>query len=143
MICGVVFACGNVATFPKTNPIREAIVTRSSDTVKAATWKQHFDRFHLSGLSVQRFCNLNKLSVHSFQYWAKRLEATGQRRHSTKPVLTSGSEANSKSMLTIQFGANVEIRIPTDQLDTIKSVLLCCASAQSDSGSFRSVLVRD
>ena len=125
-----------------TNPTREAIVTRSSDPVKAATWKQHFDRFQLSGLSVRRFCNLNKLSVHSFQYWAKRLEATSQRRHSTKPVLTS-DEPNSKPMLTIQFGANVEIRIPTDQLDTIKSVLLCCASAQSDSGSFRSVLVRD
>ena len=143
MICGVVFACGNVATFSNANPIREAIVTRSSDPVKAATWKQHFDRFKLSGLSVHRFCNLNKLSVHSFQYWAKRLEGTSQRRPSTKPVLTSGSEADSKSVLTIQFGANVEIRIPTDQLDTIKSVLLCCASAQSDLGSFRSVLVRD
>ena len=94
------------------------------------------------GLSVRRFCNLNKLSVHSFQYWAKRLVGTSQRWHSTMPVLTS-DEPNSKPMLTIQFGANVEIRIPTDQLDTIKSVLLCCASAQSDSGSFRSVLVRD
>lgn len=143
MICGVVFAYGNVATFSKTNSTREAIVTRSPDSAKAATWKQHFDRFQLSGLSVQRFCNLNKLSVHSFQYWAKRLGGTSQRRHSAQPVLNSGSEANSKSMLSILFGANVEIRIPTDQLDAIKSVLLYCASAQSDSGSFRSVLIRD
>ena len=118
-------------------------MTRSLDSVKAATWKQHFDRFQLSGLSVQRFCHLNKLSVHSFQYWAKRLGGVSQRSRSAKPVLSSGSEVNSQSMLTIQFGASVEIRIPTDQLDAIKSVLLFCASAQYDSGLFRSVLVRD
>ena len=75
--------------------------------------------------------DMGKLSVHSFQYWAKRLGGTSQRRRSAKPVLNSGSEANSKSMLSILFGANVEIRIPTDQLDAIKSVLLYCASAQS------------
>ena len=72
-----------------------------------------------------------------------RLGGTSQRRHSTNPVHNSDSEANSKSMITIHFGANVEIRIPTDQLDAIKSVLLCCASAKADSGSFQSVLVRD
>ena len=27
------------------------------DSVKAAAWKQHFERFQLSGLSVQRFCS--------------------------------------------------------------------------------------
>ncbi len=118
-------------------------MTRSQDSGKAATWKQHFDRFQLSGLSVQRFCTLNKLSVHSFQYWAKTLGGTRQRRPSTTPLLNNGSEAKSKSMITIQFGANVEIRIPADQIDAIKSVLLCCASAQSESGSFRSLLVRD
>ena len=143
MICGVVFACGNVATFPKTNLTREAIVTRSSDPVKSATWKQHFDRFQLSGLSVQRFCNANKLSVHSFQYWAKRLARSSQSTQSSTRARSSDTEVSSLPMVSIQFGPNVEIRIPTDQLDAIKSVLLFCSSTQSESGSFRSVLVRD
>ena len=143
MICGLVFACGNLATFPKTNPTPEATVTRSQDSVKAASWKHHFDRFQLSGLSVQRFCNLNELSVHSFQYWAKRLGGARQPTRSASQVPSSDRELSSASIVSIQFGPNVEIRIPTDQLDTIKAVLLFCSSTQSDSGSFRSVLVRD
>ncbi len=143
MICGVVFACGNLATFPETKPTREAFVTRSQDSVKAAIWKQHFDRFQLSGLSIQRFCNLNKLSVHSFQYWAKRLGGTRQPTRSSTQVLNSDREASSLPIVEIQFGPNVEIRIPADQLDTIKSVLLFCSNTQPDSGSFRSVLVHD
>ena len=143
MICGLVFACGNLATFSKTTPTPEATVTRSQDSVKAASWKQHFDRFQLSGLSVQRFCNLNKLSVHSFQYWAKRLGGARQPARSSSHVPSSGREVSSVSIVSIQFGHNVEIRIPADQLDTIKAVLLFCSSTPSDSGSFRSVLVRD
>lgn len=58
----------------------------SSDPQKLGVWRVRFHRFSSSGLSVERFCARERVSVASFYYWRKKLEpcsdarAEGRRR---------------------------------------------------------------
>lgn len=56
------------------------------DSVKARAWRQRFDLFQRSNLSVRQFCAQQRLEVHSFQYWSRRLgrgQTTLRRGHAT------------------------------------------------------------
>jgi hypothetical protein len=36
-------------------------------------WQHHLDQWHQSGLSQQRYCAANQLSISSFHYWRRKL----------------------------------------------------------------------
>jgi len=55
-------------------------VSRPSDPAKLAVWRQRFERFWSSGLSVARFCAREHVSVASFYGWRKKLGSKGRRR---------------------------------------------------------------
>jgi hypothetical protein len=45
----------------------------SSDPQKLGVWRVRFHRFSSCGLSVERFCARERVSVASFYYWRKKL----------------------------------------------------------------------
>ena len=53
---------------------------RSSDPRKLGIWQVRFRRFSSSGLSVERFCAQERVSVASFYYWRKKLEPRSEAR---------------------------------------------------------------
>jgi hypothetical protein len=52
----------------------------SSDPQKLGVWQVRFRRFSSSGLSVERFCAQERVSVASFYYWRKKLEPRSEAR---------------------------------------------------------------
>lgn len=62
-------------------------MSRSSDPVKLAAWRERLKRFSSCGLAVTRFCAREGVSVASFYYWRKKLGANGRR--GSRPLLGS------------------------------------------------------
>ena len=52
----------------------------SSDPQKLGLWQVRFRRFSSSGLSVERFCAQERVSVASFYYWRKKIEPRSETR---------------------------------------------------------------
>ena len=51
-------------------------MTRQIDVEKRREWKERFERFRASGLTVARFCASESVSEHTFYDRAKRIAAT-------------------------------------------------------------------
>ena len=49
-------------------------MARRADERKVAEWRGRFERFRRGGLSVARFCALERVSVPSFYQWRKKLQ---------------------------------------------------------------------
>jgi hypothetical protein len=139
LIRGVVSACGNFATSSELRP-RDFIMTRSTDDTKARQWQQHFERFDNSSLSVQKFCSQYRLSVHSFQYWSRRLNRNAK---PSNPARTPVVAPNvSEPEVTIELSNQVTIRIPATDLNLARSIFQMVLSLRGESSSFQPVVVR-
>jgi hypothetical protein len=139
LIRGVISACGNVATSSELHP-RKTNMARSSNDTKARQWQQHFDSFDNSNLSVQKFCSQHRLSVHSFQYWSRRLSRNAKPSNQAKQSVSVANLANPE--VTIELGNQVSIRIPTTDLNLAKSILQIALSLLAESSSFQPIVVR-
>ena len=62
---------------------------RFRDVRKAREWRERLDRVAESRLTVGRFCELERVSVHSFYYWRNRVDAD-------RPMATSGDVTASR-----------------------------------------------
>ena len=54
-------------------------MSRSSDPVKLAAWRERLERFSSCGLAVTRFCAREGVSAALFYHWRKKLGANGRR----------------------------------------------------------------
>lgn len=115
-------------------------MTRSVNDTKALQWQQRFRSFDSSNLSVRKFCSLHRLSVHSFQYWSRRLNRNAKPSNPAKmPVV---AQSGTSSEITIELGSHVSIRIPAAELGLAKSILQMALSLRAESSSFQPVVVR-
>ena len=102
------------------------------DVKKQRAWEVRFERFRTSGLTIARFCEQERVSVHRFYYWAKRVGANSARtsssgagnalrrsRPATKPAATAGGIA-SAALVRFSWNAGVEVSVPADCLDAIR-----------------------
>jgi len=60
-------------------------MSRSSDPVKLAAWRERLERFSSCGLAVTRFCAREGVSAAWFYPWRKKLGANGRR--GSRPLL--------------------------------------------------------
>ena len=115
-------------------------MARSTNDTKARQWQQHFDTFDSSNLSVRKFCSQHRLTVHSFQYWSRRLNRNvkqGGKAKESVPV------ANTSSLeVTVELGNQVSIRIPATDLNLAKSILQMALSLRAEFSSFQPVVIR-
>ena len=49
------------------------VMVSGQDAQKRRAWEVRFGRFRASGLTVARFCEQERVSTHTFYYWAKRV----------------------------------------------------------------------
>jgi hypothetical protein len=107
------------------------------DVEKRRAWKVRFERFRASGMSVARFCEQERVSVHTFYYWAKRVGSNSARpstsaggnpprrsRPSVKPAATAGRIA-SAALVRFSWNAGVEVSVPADCLSAIRCLAEC------------------
>jgi hypothetical protein len=125
------------------------------DVEKRRAWEVRFERFRASGFSVARFCEQERVSVHTFYYWAKRVGSKSARpstsaignsprrsRPSVKPVATAGKIANT-ALVRFSWNAGVEVSVPADCLSVIRCLAECLQHAHTERpDAFQELVVR-
>jgi len=93
-------------------------------------WRVRFDRFARLGLSVVEFCSREGVSVASFYYWRKKLEAEGQRGRSEAPRRRrSGAPAFqpvtvvAAPAVSIHLPGGARIEVRAEELDAVRAVI--------------------
>ncbi|MFQ5410704.1 MAG: hypothetical protein ACE5EC_00335 [Phycisphaerae bacterium] len=119
-------------------------MSRSSDSDKRALWRERFQEFTRSGLTVERFCARQRVSVTSFYNWRRRIGGPSSRRRKTRPgreafrrvdvvgttsevgVAGAASEMNPFGAITgvsIQLPCGTHIEVCVGHLDTVRAVV--------------------
>ena len=131
-----------------------------TDQRKLDLWAQRVGQHRASGLSVSKYCQREKIAVHDFYYWRRKLADLGQRasnvdsRKQTPP--TAGPVVSSErasgdgvaAMVQIQLGDRACVSVPAHMLDAIRTVLQMVLGCDSDnqrslpSGAFHPVILR-
>ena len=125
------------------------------DVEKRRAWEVRFERFRASGLSVARFCEQERVSVHTFYYWAKRVGSNSAKpstsaagnprrrsRPSVKPAATTGRTANA-ARVRFSWNAGVEVSVPADCLSVIRCLAECLQRTHTERpDAFQELVVR-
>ena len=125
------------------------------DAQKRRAWEVRFGRFRASGLTVVQFCAQERVSAHTFYYWAKRVgSASGRRSSSTsgsasrrsrpsvKPTPAAAGIANAALVRFCCRASVVAVSVPADCLDAIRCLAECLQHARVErSDAFQEVVV--
>jgi hypothetical protein len=125
------------------------------DVEKRRAWEVRFERFQASGLSVARFCERERVSVHTFYYWAKRVGSNSAKpstsaggnpprrsRPSVKPSAIRGGIANA-ALVRFSWNAGVEVSVPADCLSAIRCLAECLQHTGAERpDAFQELVVR-
>jgi len=103
------------------------------DIEKRRAWESRFEQFRASGLSIARFCKRQRLSVHTFYYWAKRVGAKSARssgrgqspRRNGSHMKSSAATCPTAGSALVRFSwhAGVEVSVPADCLSAIRCLV--------------------
>ena len=125
------------------------------DVEKRRLWEVRFERFRASGLTISRFCEQERVSVHTFYYWAKRVGSNLARpstsvagnpsrrsRPSVKHAATTGRIANT-AVVRFSWNAGVEVSVPADCLSVIRCLAECLQHTHTEHpDAFQELVVR-
>jgi hypothetical protein len=116
------------------------------DVDKQREWSQRLARQRVSGLTVARFCARERVSVHTFYYWSKRVGrgSTATELHCEPADHAHVADGTAPSgLVRFRFNAAVEISVPADCLDAIRCLAQCVQHSQAEcSGAFQEVVAR-
>ncbi len=125
-------------------------MTSLGDAQKREAWRARLARYPRSGLSVVRFCEQERVSTHTFYYWAKRLKTASApsraaravpARRAPAPLTTAGNIPG--ATVCFRWNADVEVLVPADCLEAIRCLAACLAQARGRRGeAFQEVVVK-
>jgi len=113
------------------------------DAQKRRTWERRLGRYQASGLTVTRFCEQERVSVHTFYYWAKRIGSKRPSKHESTAV-----ENLNMAWVHFRWNAAMEVLVPADCLDAIRCLAECLGHATikrdtaEHTDAFQEVVVR-
>jgi len=124
------------------------------DAQKRRAWEVRFGRFRASGLTVVQFCAQERVSTHTFYYWAKRVGSASARtssstsggasRRSRQSVQHTPTAAGISNVALVRFHCRgvVEVSVPADCLEAIRCLAECLQHARVESSdAFQEVVV--
>jgi hypothetical protein len=124
------------------------------DVQKRRAWEVRFGRFRASGLTVVRFCEQERVSAHTFYYWAKRVgwglartpsstsgSVSRRGRQSAKDTPTAAG-ISSDALVRFDCDTGVKVSVPAGCLDAIRCLAECLRRAKEGrSDAFQEVVV--
>jgi hypothetical protein len=127
-------------------------MVRRPDEQKLQQWRERFDRFQSSGLTVEQFCSNEHVSANTFYSWMKRVgwrstkvqPAWRAPERFCKPVRRVTVPAGARNSATVHFRLHAaEISVPANCLDVIRCLTLCVQHSPTErNGVFQEVRVR-
>ena len=133
-------------------------MVRRIDSIKRRVWEQRLQRFQSSGLTISRFCLGEKVGVHTFHYWTRRLRAENSAEYDKAPLSTENrrrvvapggsNETNlgnqDATVVQFQFEGGLRVSIPAHCLEAIRCLVQSVQkSLPHQNGSFHEVIVCD
>lgn len=124
----------------------------SGDVQKRRVWQMRFARYRASGLSVARFCQQERVSPHTFYYWAKRLkrvsaqatawgESASLRRRGTTPPATESNVP--QAVVRFRWPSGAEVWVPAECPEAIRCLAECFMPPRDrHSAAFQEVVVK-
>ena len=128
------------------------VMVSLGDVEKRRAWAGRFARYRASGLSVARFCKQERVSPHTFYYWAKRLRTASSAapswtdraimpRHASTPSLPNSSTR--EAVVRFRWKSGAEVVVPADCLEAIRCLAKCLAEAGDCRGEpFQEVVIK-
>ena len=104
-------------------------MARSSDSAKAALWRQRLQRFDTSNSSVSRFCRREGVSVASFYHWRKKLGApadtppAGQRPSRPCAFKPLSITAATSPTIAVHLPGGARLEVPSGDYQTVRVVV--------------------
>ena len=98
---------------------------RGCDEEKRSAWRERFERFGTLEMTVQRFCELEGVSVPTFYYWKKRVEEESCEESAFKTVLVAppSHAVLESSSVTIRFVNGTQLDVPASRSDLVLSIV--------------------
>jgi hypothetical protein len=130
-------------------------MTSRHDVQKRRAWEVRLERFRASGLTVARFCAQERVSTHTFYYWARRVRSvatsvrtslskrsgTSEAGRQSVPHLPAGGSSHA-GLVRFHWNAAVEVSVPADCLDAIRCLARCLQHAEVErSDAFQELIV--
>lgn len=129
------------------------------DQQRVEHWVRIVSIFNSSELSLAEFCRRQKLSVHQFQYWRRRLAETvsttanSPASNKTNPQPPQSMQDSGCDLVTntpvvqIRLVGQATVLVPAHMLETIRAVLemvtaLDRSSQQQSPNVFRAIVAR-
>jgi hypothetical protein len=129
------------------------------DQQRVEHWVRIVSIFNSSELSLAEFCRRQKLSVHQFQYWRRRLAETvtttanSPAANKTHPRSPQSMQDSGRDLVTdtpvvqIRLVGQATVLVPAHMLETIRAVLemvnaLDRSSQQQSSNVFHAIVAR-
>ena len=111
-------------------------MVQAGNIQKQRAWEARFARHRRSGLSVARFCAQERVSTHSFYYWAKRFRAAAAESRSSSslaapppsvPAAATTSRDPQGALVRFRLKTGIEISVPADCLEAVRCLAKCLA----------------
>ena len=97
---------------------------------KREYWLAHFERYQVSGLSVQSYCDRERLTKSTFDYWKTRFKREVPSESAGFVAITPAGAASSVTRLegvTIELRGGAVVRVSDlVALDTVLKALQSC-----------------
>lgn len=108
-------------------------MSRVTDGEKLKLWRDRFQRYAKSELSVEDFCRGEGVSAPTFYHWRKKLAPVPSRRplgkrRAFRAVMVTPSAA----ALSVRLPGGVELEVPRENLDAIRAVVAELVRTQYD-----------
>lgn len=121
-------------------------MARSTDAEKLDAWRRRLARFDAGGLSVAAFCRQEGITPARFYYWSPRVREAGSHPVSKNDNIAATSSrelATAESTVEVHIGGDVKVRLPGDDRELIKFVLLGLQSSTAPPAAFERIELSD
>ena len=124
------------------------------DVQKQRQWEERFGRYRSGGMTVARFCAKERVSPHTFYYWARRVGSQRVRPGSAQAGQTpeglpqrarraaAMDLAAAAGVVRFRLNAAVEVWVPADCLEVIRCLAHCIqGSSVEQADGFQEVII--
>lgn len=124
------------------------------DVQKQRQWEERFRRYRSGGLTVERFCAEERVSPHTFYYWARRVgsqrtkprsalvgQTLEQMPERARPAAAPDLAANA-DVVRFRLHKAVEVWVPANCLEVIRCLANCLQGSEAEpAAGFQEVIV--
>jgi hypothetical protein len=106
-----------------------------SESGKRAEWQERLRRFRTSGMTVTRFCEVERVSAPSFYQWRRKLNAAAGSTGGApvfQQVVVTPAASSPRSGLLVRLASGAEIEVGAGDLEVIRAVVGELARAECE-----------